>query len=193
VVGFGIGLILFFVIVGAFVREVSPEPSTYGVNWTIPNPIGFIPADTLSAIIFPWWVGGLAIFTILSVVSLIARFRRAGSAERKQIKWLLYACGLFALFYVPGLLTQGNVSVLVFLTSLTLLGFPLAIGIAILRYRLFDIDIIIRRTVTYAFVVTLLGIVFLGSVVLLQQLFAQFTNTGGNEIITVISKIGFRM
>ncbi len=189
VVGFGIGLILFFVIVGAFVREVSPEPSTYGVTWTIPNPIGFIPADALSAIIFPWWVGGLAIFAILSVVSLFVRYRRAGSVERKQIKWLLYACGLFALFYVPGLLMQGMSDLANLAFSVILLGFPLAIGISILRYRLWDIDIIIRRTVTYSIVVTLLGIVFFGSVILLQQIFAQFTNTGGNEIITVVSTL----
>jgi hypothetical protein len=63
------------------------------------------------------------------------------------------------------------------------------VGIAILRSRLFDIDLIIRRTVTYALVTALLAIVFFGTVILLQQVFAAFTESGNNDFITVISTL----
>jgi hypothetical protein len=66
---------------------------------------------------------------------------------------------------------------------------PLALGIAVLRYRLWDIDILIRRTLTYALVTALLALVFFGSVIVLQQLFANLTGSGQNELVTVLSTL----
>ena len=73
---------------------------------------------------------------------------------------------------------------------LVILAFPLAIGIAILRFRLFDIDVILRRTVTYALVTGVLVLAFFGSVIVLQQLFARLIGTEQNEIVTVLSTLG---
>ncbi len=195
VVGFGGGMVLFLLILSVLAKEMRPDPNTSGVNWTIPNPIGVLSPDAMNAIVFPWWLIALITFTLLSLLSLILRYRRAAGVEREQIKWLLYAVGLFAAFYVPLLASAGPGSEALAQDlfgiglSVFILGFPISIGIAILRYRLWDIDVIIRRTVTYALVTALLAIVFFGSVILLQQLFAQFTNTGGSEIITVISTL----
>jgi hypothetical protein len=69
------------------------------------------------------------------------------------------------------------------------LAIPIVIGIAILRYRLFDIDILIRRTVTYALVTASLLVVFFGSVIVLQQIFSSITGSGQNEIVTVLSTL----
>ena len=109
------------------------------------------------------------------------------------MKWLLFAVSLFAAAYIPSVLTSGEMqglggALLNILFLAAALAIPIAIGIAILRYRLFDIDIIIRRTVTYAVVVALLLLVYFGSVILLQQLFANLTGER-SEIITIVSTL----
>jgi signal transduction histidine kinase len=96
----------------------------------------------------------LALLTVICVASLFVRYRRASSVERLQIKWLLFTGGVFVLFYIPLLVWQGELPVFgtdVANVILFLLGllFPVAIAIAILRYRLYDIDVIINRTLVY--------------------------------------------
>jgi hypothetical protein len=115
--------------------------------------------------------------------------RRSSPVEKQQTKWFLFAFGL----------TLALVSILDFLgedfafrTELDLLSLvflPIGVGIAILRYRLWDIDLIIRRTITYAVVTGLLLAVFFGSVVLLQQAFAALTGSAQNELVTVVSTL----
>ena len=119
----------------------------------------------------------MGVLTLLCVGSLFARYRGAGTIERQQIKWLLYTCGLFAIAYAPGFFVEGNFEGLAadlsnFFVSIVVIAFPIAIGIAILRFRLFDIDVILRRTVTYAIVTGVLVLVFFGSVIVLQRLLA---------------------
>ena len=139
-------------------------------------------------------------WTIFSIVGAIvilihSAFTMRDALSRAQLLWGLWGFVLgMTMFLSTYLVTFGAVSgawvnvvnVIAGLSS-SVLGITLAI--AILRYRLFDIGIIIRRTVTYAIIVTLLGAVFFSSVIVLQRIFAQFTNTGGNEIITVLSTL----
>ena len=120
--------------------------------------------------------------TVPSALSLVSRYRRAGRVERQQLKWFAYVGVLAAtcLFVavlvgsVLGDLSSGSfdvVAVVAWLSGLALLGFglPVAAGTAILRHRLYDIDVVIRRTVVYgALSLALLG-AYLG-LVLLQQL-----------------------
>jgi hypothetical protein len=65
------------------------------------------------------------------------------------------------------------------------LGFPLVIGLAVFKYRLYDIDIIIRRTLQYTLLTGLLALIYFGSVVLLQRLFESFTGRQSPIIIVV--------
>lgn len=95
----------------------------------------------------------------LSVWSLVLRFRRGGYRERSQIKWLILAGFVSALFMVQSLLTEWTSSDTVLL-AVVLSLLPLACGVAILRYHLYDIDRIIGRTTAYAMVTAVLLVVY---------------------------------
>ncbi len=192
VIAYGAVLLLFFLVLAALAKDIGPVEDEQ--RWVLPNPIGFITQDDFDTIFgLPWGIA-LGSLTLLSLASLVVRYWRAGGVERQQLKWLLFAAAFFAAAYVPAVLAAGEMEgfgryILDVLFLSAALAFPIAIGIAILRYRLWDIDVIIRRTMTYALVTAMLLVIFFGSVIVLQQLFAQFTNTGGSEIITVISTL----
>jgi hypothetical protein len=125
---------------------------------------------------------GSAIFpvTILAAASMVVRFRRARGEERQQLKWFAYAAVLSVLVWLVFIVTEvfdqlptafGFVILLIWL-----LAVPLAIGIAILRYRLYDIDRIINRTLVYAVLTALLGLGYAGVVLLLGQVFGGVTD-----------------
>ncbi|MDQ3375339.1 MAG: hypothetical protein M3533_00370, partial [Actinomycetota bacterium] len=83
---------------------------------------------------------------VLSAVSLVLRLRRATGVERQQLKWFVYAVALFALVFPPSVFVLGDGSLIVVLLPLV----PAAAGIAILKHCLYDIDVIINRTLVYA-------------------------------------------
>jgi hypothetical protein len=144
-------------------------------DWRLSNPLGSLPLDIVWKIFEPLWAVGLAILAIGCFLSLVVRYRRAITIERQQIKWLFFAAAIFTAVYVVLLFLQNNVDLsegaFSLLLPLSILTFPAAIAIAILRYRLFDIDIIIRKTIVYGLVSALLLLVYFGSVILLQDLF----------------------
>jgi hypothetical protein len=183
--------IFFFCVIG-FGQATAPN----NLDWTIENPVGFIPADWIEQTGMLFIFIGLLSSTMLSTAALIVRYRRAVVLERAQIKWLLYACGIFALFYIPSIFGNLQTSdwgwgngLLYLLAPLTFMAIPAAIGIAILRYRLWDIDIIIQKTLQYSLVTLLLGLVYLGGVTLLQSLFTALTGQESPAAL-VISTLG---
>ena len=122
-------------------------------------------------------------------MSLFVRYRRAAAVERQQIKWLLFACGLFAILYVSPSFSREEQShfsdvmnTLLFLLAMPMI--PVAIAIAILRYRLWDIDVIIRRTLVYGALTATLALVYFGSVMLLQNLFTAVS--GQQSAVAVV-------
>ena len=122
---------------------------------------------------------GLAI--ALSLTSLVRRFRTSTGDTRQQIKWFAFAASLegavFALYIAAYLLEVSAAGVKAFEVAVVagLLGIPLAAGIAILRYRLYDIDRIISRTLAYALVTAVLAAVFVGVVLAMQAVLSAFT------------------
>lgn len=165
----------------AFSRQLSVFFARGELN--LANPVGlFTFADWVYPLIF------LPFITAIggALCSMILRFVRARGVERQQMKWFLYAAAVFVTcivltFYTTAPIYQD-------LVNIVALGLPVAIGIAILRYRLFDIDIIIRRTVTYTIVAALLAAVYFASVVLLQEAFAAVTGEHA-EVTTVLSTL----
>jgi hypothetical protein len=118
-----------------------------------------------------------AISMVASAVSLIVRMRRAGRAQRQQIKWLAYGGAL-----VVGAVFMGSVISLwsgdvgIALISIGLLGVPMFTGVAIARYRLYDIDIVINRTLVYGALTAVLVAVYFGGVATLQAIFRALTS-----------------
>jgi hypothetical protein len=109
---------------------------------------------------------------VASAVSLIVRLRRSGSVERQQIKWLAYGGAVMVgILGAGGLITLWSVPASIVVMSVSLLGLPVFTGIAIVRYRLYDIDLLINRTLVYGALTAMLVLVYLGGVVLLQYLF----------------------
>ena len=115
-------------------------------------------------------VGALFLAVLVcSVASLVLRFRRSGARVRAQIKWLILAGVASGAYWIEALATTWTTSDSFFL-SIVLALMPLAVGVAILRYRLYDIDRIISRTTSYAVVTAVLVLVYLAVVTAVSQL-----------------------
>jgi hypothetical protein len=123
---------------------------------------------------------------LLSVASLVLRFRRSRGEARQQLKWFAYAGVLIvSALFVP-LLLPGNVSSLLQLFVMPAL--PVAAGVAILRHRLYDIDLVINRTLVYGSLTAMLALVYFGSVATLQYAFRAFTE-GDSQLVIVASTL----
>jgi hypothetical protein len=180
----GVGMCLIFLLLGMFTPTLNLIENS---DWVMDNPI-YLQYE----IEFPFvlWSAALVIVTLFCVAAPFVRYHRAAGVEREQIKWLFYACGLFALVYVPGVgLSQEIDSILndawSLLFSLAILAVPAAITGAILRFRLYDIDLIIRKTLVYGVLTGLLAIVYFGTVVLLQTIFDAITGQSSPVIIVI--------
>jgi hypothetical protein len=119
----------------------------------------------------------LAVAIVGSPLSLVLRFRRAGRVERLQIKWLALAGGVAAATFVIALagydvwtseVADGAI-------MLSILMLPVAAGMAILRYRLYDIDVVVNRTLVYGALTATLAAAYLCSVLLLQLALSPLT------------------
>ena len=106
-----------------------------------------------------------------SSVFLILRFRRADSEERQQIKWLALAGAVAVVTIVFGFLAYDVVGQHVAdgMMMLSIMGLPLSAGLAILRYRLYDIDLVINKTVVFAVLAGFITAVYAGVVVGLRS------------------------
>jgi hypothetical protein len=116
-----------------------------------------------------------------AAAAVIVRFRRAGARERLQLKWAAYVA-VFTALAVPVAFLSGNGPFTFVAWSLVLVGLfliPVAAGMAILRYRLYEIDRVINRTLVYALLTASLGVVYIGTVLLLQGLMSTFTSGSG--------------
>ena len=149
----------------------------------------------------------LPICMLASAASLVLRFRRSGGEVRQQVKWLAFAASFMGSVYLlimsagfidwlisaPGTQSDLGTQTLwgALLENIMLLSFaavPVAIGFAILRYRLYDIDVIINRTLVYGSLTVALVTVYVGSVVSLQYVFRALTG-GGSKLAIVASTL----
>jgi len=121
--------------------------------------------------------GGLGLLPVLiAVVGLVVKYRRSGKVRRQQIKWLAYAAGIVAVSnlgipplyssLIPATLQTGPWATVIFALSIgTIVLLPIAMAIAILRYRLYDIDLVINRTVTYGALAAAITLIYIAIVI----------------------------
>lgn len=167
------------------VNFFSPQMMRGGVLG--PNANGVAgPLGELLFLVLRVMVLGFAALLIVGGAAAVVRFSRARGDERQQLKWVASAAAALAVIM---LITFTPVwgGWLALLDDLSILALPTTIAIAILRHRLYDIDVIIRRTLVYGALTVLLGAVYAGSVVLLTQLLGSFAD--GNQFAVAVSTI----
>jgi hypothetical protein len=184
-------LVLFVIAYGTVLAAFSPGPID-AIGGAVDNPLGM---ESLRGVGTNSAVGPvesvLYVLGIVAAASLFARMRRARGVERQQLKWFAYATVVlvggavldFTISEWTGVRWLGEIGFV--LTLVGLAGLPIAIGIAVLRYRLYNIDRIINRTLVYgALTATLLALYF-GVIVLLQRVFVVLT--GEKSTIAVVA------
>jgi hypothetical protein len=174
----GIGT-LAMVVLGALTGTLSGQ----NVDYRIANPIGIqglAPVDKLPIFAALGVLVGVGIFGALA--SVVVRFRRSRGMERQQMKWFLYPASFLWTFllgdYLPAIMSGVVFAVIC-------VGLPVAIGIAVLRYRLYEIDIIINRTLVYGTLTAILVGIYFGGIVSLQRLFVFIT--GERSTLAVVA------
>ena len=123
---------------------------------------------------------------LLSAVAMVLRLRRARGEERQQLKWISLGGGVMAAFFLGGELVPGPRLVVDLLWAagfVSLVCLPIAAGIAILRHRLYDIDVVINRTLVSCPLTVSLALAYFGSVVLLQGLFRALPGDDSQLVI----------
>lgn len=167
---------LFLILVGLFVMPLflaaiieTPLSSAYQID----NPFVTKSPTRLYNGLFMIGVPAMPLMILALIMALVRRFRHSQGRDRQQMKWLLAGVVVQAILVLFGLiLFMGlNVPTGGILVNVSVLGPLLGIGVALLRHKLYDIDIIIQRTVLYTAVSATLALTYFGSILLLQALF----------------------
>jgi len=176
-----------YILVGGVTAAFSPG-AHLGSLGPIRNPLGIEGLTQFYKAVL--YTMSPALF-IAAVFSLFVRLRRAVGVERQQLKWLAYAAGGLAIVVILVIITlaidtprwydwSANV---IFVAVIP--GVPIAIGIAILRYRLYDIDLLINRTLVYGSLTVTLVALYFGGIVVLQRLFVVLS--GQQSTLAVVA------
>ena len=178
-------------IVLVFAWNFEPGPIENAVLPSVENPFGVAGAGALFEILGPAGFFLALVGAVAGAASLIVRLRRSRGDERQQLKWFVFAgaifCAVFATGPVLWSLPPSPQTTWIW-PMLFLLGvgaIPVATGIAILKYRLYDIDVIINRTLIYGSLTATLVAVYVGGIVVLQRLFVVLT--GERSTLAVVA------
>jgi hypothetical protein len=152
-------------------------PATTVANVTFPNPVG------IQALGHPTWkavaqgAAAVAVATLAAAaLGPLLRFRRGDPAQRQQLKWFAFVIVVSVVTLLVALAVGGALPVVATMlwgvaVAGVLVGLPAAVGLAILRYRLYDIDRLINRALVYVTLTAVLGLGYAGAVLVLGQLF----------------------
>jgi hypothetical protein len=171
-----------FIAVSLVILALSPGPLAEFPS--VSNPFG-VEAAVLPGSVSAAGQLGVLVCVVAAILSPVLRFYRSRGEERLQLKWFTYAAALgLSTPLLLNLLAPAAFEVLGrLLWTLGFLSLPVSIGIAILKYRLYDIDRIINRTLVYAALTAVLALVYVGSVFSLQYLFRALTGETSQLVI----------
>ncbi len=154
---------------------------------TVSNPLGVNGAfglmDALSGL--GWLL--MAVGVALAAIAMVGRLRRSSGRERQQLKWIALAAAVAGVVMIANVASffaavEGINQLRMVLVGLAFVFFPIAAGIAILRHRLYDIDVVINRTLVYGGLTATLAAAYLGSVLLLQLVLNPLTSESGPAV-----------
>jgi len=155
----------------------------------IPNPLGVEALHPFMGVFLPVILACYIGLIFASAASLVVRFRRARGMERQQIKWFTFAASFIPVWFVLNSpIEEASLSLFLVLDALVIGAVPVAAGIAILRYRLYDIDLLINRTLVYGVLTATLVLIYLGAVVVLQRTLVLLTGEG-SQLAVVASTL----
>jgi hypothetical protein len=184
-------LVLFVIAYGTILAAFSPGPID-AIGGAVDNPLGM---EALRGVGTNSAVGPLEsvlyALGIVAAASLFGRMRRARGVQRQQLKWFAYATVVlvggvvlgFTVSEATGVQWLGEIGFVLRMVGLT--GLPIAIGIAVLRYRLYNIDRIINRTLVYGSLTATLLALYFGGIVVLQRIFVLLT--GEKSTVAVVA------
>jgi len=196
-----VGAILTLMVAAVIVNLVDPTPGNLGFSGHDVSPFAMATlAAAVNTLSFAFNAGGAAIF-VAAVVSMFLRRRGADADRRHQLKWVAYAGVLTALvLFGFQLIPVGNSpppvlnAIITTLFAVSITSIPVAIGIAVLKYRLYDIDVIINRTLVYGALAAFITAVYVGIAVGIGTL----VGSGGQPnlwlsiVATIIVAVGFQ-
>jgi hypothetical protein len=161
--------------VAGWVLGCAFAPTIITSSPTTRNPVGATgPAGDIFKLMALGGAGLIAASGLAAIMSLVFRYRRAGTAERAQLRWLVYAAVVIVVAEIISVpIASTNLQNAISSGAIALV--PMAIGIAVLRYRLYDIDRVISRTVAYAIVTGLLVGIYAGLVLLATHVLGLHT------------------
>ena len=178
------------------VLSIALAPGKFD-DYPISNPFGF---PQIHAVLQPLaGIAGIALFAsgLASIVSLIFRFRRAEDQGRLQLKWLAFAVALVAFSAAISVVietvadsSEGLIEVSNLIVSTSMSTIPMAIGVAVLKHRLYNIDRIINRTLVYGALTAILGLIYIAGVVGFGSLIRSFTGQTDNNLGVAASTLG---
>jgi hypothetical protein len=185
------GIATLGIVLSRAITDTLPIPGVPGRR--IANPVGSEGLDKLGTLPTVGVAEGLFLVAAVgAVASVVVRFRRSRGVERQQIKWFAYVIVVF----IGGSVLTGGISDATgagwldgtsFVLSLVgLVCLPIAVGIAILRHGLYEIDIIINRTLVYGSLTLMLALVYFGGVTTTQVLFRTLTGQQQQPQLAVV-------
>src|SRR5215216_2185882 len=183
-------LTVVFVVVGVILGAFS-SGALLGILGPIQNPLGIEGFSNIyyKAVLFTM----ASLLTLAAALAVFIRLRRAIGVERQQIKWFAYAAVAYASTGILAYIIPRVIDTPLWfervgfaLSIVSIPAVPIAIGIAILRYRLYDIDILINRTLVYGSLTLMLALVYFGGVTATQVVFRALTGQEEQPQLTIV-------
>jgi hypothetical protein len=174
-----IGFALIWLAISTAPGELEPPLGAYE------NPLAITSSKYYIVVLIPV-IAACLVSLALAGIGLVMRFRRSRGAERQQFKWLAASAGLLVVT-LPVAAAFNYSGVVGAFMSVALTALPVSVGIAVLRYRLYDIDRVISRTLVYGSLTVVLGAAYVGLVLAGQALFSSFA--GGSDLAIAASTL----